>query len=50
MKKIYFLYFIILLFASCATRINYLGNSYAPTSNVAIFVTEDAIKNKTVGM
>ncbi len=44
MKKIYFVYFIILLFASCATRINYLGNSYAPTSNVDIFVTEDAIK------
>ncbi len=44
MKKIYFLYFIILLFASCATRINYLGNTYAPTSNVDIFVTEDAIK------
>jgi len=44
MKKIYFLSSIILLFASCATRINYLGNSYAPTSNVDIFVTEDAIK------
>ncbi len=44
MKKIYFLYFIILLIASCAPRIKYLGNSYSPTSQVDVFVSEDAIK------
>lgn len=44
MKKIYFLSSIILFFASCATRINYLGSSYAPTSDVDVFVTEDAIE------
>ncbi len=44
MKKIYFLSILILLIASCSPRIKYLGNSYAPTSQVDVFVSEDAIK------
>jgi hypothetical protein len=44
MKKIYSLSFLILLITSCAPRIKYLGNSYAPTSQVDVFVSEDAIK------
>ena len=43
MLKHYFYSLLVLLFLSC-TKINYVGNSYNPTSNVAVFVDEGAIK------
>ncbi len=42
MNKIYFLLLIILL-SSCTTTINYLGNSYTPTRNPDLYVTEKSI-------
>ena len=44
MKQIYFFSSLILLFASCSPRINYLGSTSEPTSQVDVFVDEGAIK------
>jgi len=44
MIKYYSIVFISLSFISCGTRINYLGNSSAPTKNVDVFVDASAIK------
>jgi hypothetical protein len=43
MKKIY-PFFISILFFSCSTQIQYVGNSYQPTSKTDVYVTESAIK------
>ena len=45
MLKHYFYSLVVLLFLSC-TKINYVGNSYNPTSNVEVFVDEGAIKRR----
>lgn len=44
MKQVYFFSSIILLLASCSPRINYLGTTSDPTSEVDVFVDESAIK------
>jgi hypothetical protein len=44
MKKIYFYSSLILLFSSCSPRINYVGGTSEPTSQVDVFVDEGAIK------
>lgn len=44
MKEIYLFSFIVLVFSSCITRIAYLGSTDVPTSQVDIFVNENAIK------
>jgi hypothetical protein len=50
MNKIYFL-FLIVFFPSCATTINYLGNSYTPTKDPDLYVSEKSIERpyKIVG-
>ena len=45
MLKHYFHSILVLLCLSC-TKLNYVGNSYKPTSNVDVFVDEGAIKRK----
>ena len=42
MNKIYFSFSIILI-SSCTTTINYLGNSYTPTKDPDLYVTEKSI-------
>lgn len=42
MQKLYFA--VLFILSSCATRINYIGNTNSPTTHVDIYVTEKAIK------
>jgi methylmalonyl-CoA mutase cobalamin-binding subunit len=35
---------------ACAERVDYIGNSYAPTTNVELFFSEDDIKEEYVEM
>jgi hypothetical protein len=42
MYKIYFC--LVILFSSCLPQINYLGNSYPPTTNPDFFVDEKSIE------
>ena len=46
MKKIYFSFCSVLLFLSCATRVDYIGNAYAPSGQVDVYVVKDAIKKQ----
>ena len=50
MNKIYFSFFI-MLFSSCVTTINYLGNNYTPTKDPDLYVSEKSIERpyKIVG-
>lgn len=43
MKKLYFSFFPFLLTA-CATQVDYIGATYAPSQQVAVFVSKDAVK------
>lgn len=43
MKTIYTCLIVILL-TSCATKVNYLGNTFNPTEKIDVFVDETAIK------
>jgi len=43
MYKIYS-FFLVVLFSSCLPKINYLGNSYAPTKEPDFFVDETSIE------
>ncbi len=43
MYKIYFL-FISILFISCSSKLHYIGQNYTPVTKVAIFVSENSIK------
>jgi hypothetical protein len=43
MTKFYLLFATVILLTSCSPRINYLGNSFQPTSNVDVYVDEGAI-------
>ena len=43
MKKIY-PFLISLLLIGCSTQVQYVGNSYQPTTKTDVFVTESAIK------
>lgn len=44
MKQVYFSIASLFLFTACATRVNYVGTAYAPSQQVEVFVTKDAIK------
>jgi len=43
MKKLYFVVLPAMLLTACATRVDYVGNSYAPTQKVDVFVTQQAV-------
>jgi hypothetical protein len=43
MKKHYYLPLLLLL-GSCASSLNYVGNSYTPTNQVDVYVDESAIR------
>ncbi len=44
MKKTLSIGFIILLMASCAPTVNYVGKSYQPTHTIDIFFSKDDVK------
>lgn len=46
MKKIYLPFFSFIFLLSCATRVDYIGNAYAPSQKVEVFVVKDAIKKQ----
>lgn len=46
MKKHYILSPLFLLTLSCATQVSYIGNTYAPTEKIAVFVDESSMKNE----
>jgi hypothetical protein len=46
MKKIYLSVGSVLLLLSCATRVDYIGSTYAPSDQVDVYVARDAIKKQ----
>lgn len=46
MLKLHIILFAVLLFSSCGTSINYLGNSFDKTSHVDVYVEQGAIKKR----
>ncbi len=43
MNKLYLLLFVSIVFASCATEVNYMGESSSPTSKIDFFVDASSI-------
>lgn len=46
MKQFYLPLCTMLLISACATRVNYVGTAYAPSQQVDVYVTKDAIKKQ----
>jgi hypothetical protein len=46
MRNFYFLLFPALLLTSCGTIVDYVGNSYAPSNKVDVFVTLSSVKKE----